>query len=209
MFSGIIQSQGVVKRIEKSPRKIRLAIHAPKTFGVPPIGASVSVNGCCLTVVQNRKDLLFDLLRETWNVTGFARIVKGDSVNLERPLRHGDEVGGHFVLGHVDGTGRIARARMKGPDRELTVRAPAGVIKYVIHKGSIAVDGVSLTVAGVSGNTFTTWIIPHTARRTTLGWKLPGDLVNLEADLILKFAEQLNSRRTTANSRRTTAKLKK
>jgi len=205
MFSGIVQASGVVRRIEQSPRQIRLAIQFPKSFGVPAIGSSVAVNGCCLTVVQNRKDLTFDLLRQTWNVTAFARTVKGDLVNLERPLRHGDEVGGHFVLGHVDGTGRVVRAVMKGSDREVAVRAPAGVMKYVINKGSVAVDGVSLTVARVSGNTFTVWIIPHTARQTTLGWKRPGDLVNLEADLILKFAEQQMSRGTTAMSRGTTA----
>ena len=215
MFSGIVQAQGVVKQIEESPKKIRLAIQAPKTFGSPSIGSSVAVNGCCLTVVHNRKNLLFDLLRETWNVTAFSRLAKGDLVNLERPLRHGDEVGGHLVLGHVDVAGRITRARVKGPDREVAIRAPAGVMKYVIRKGSIAVDGVSLTVARVSGNTFTTWIIPHTARRTTLGWKHPGDLVNLEADLILKFAEKITrgttaiTRGTTAIARGTTAKLKK
>ena len=201
MFSGIVQASGVVRRIEESPKQIRLVIQVPKAFGVPAIGSSVAVNGCCLTVVHNRKDLIFDLLRETWNVTAFSRLVKGDPVNLERPLRHGDEVGGHFVLGHVDGTGRIARAAMKGADREVAVRAPAGVMKYVIRRGSIAVDGVSLTVARVSGNTLTVWIIPHTARQTTLGWKRPGDLVNLEADLILKFAGKI--------ARGTTAKLKK
>src|SRR3989344_7819532 len=118
MFSGIVQAQGVVKQIEESPKKIRLAIQASKTFGRPSIGSLVAVNGCCLTVVHNRKNLLFDLLRETWNVTAFSRLVKGDLVNLERPLRHGDEVGGHFVLGHVDVPGRIMRSRVKGPARE-------------------------------------------------------------------------------------------
>lgn len=190
MFSGLVQASGIVKRIEESPKKIRLAVQIPKSFGVPALGSSVAVNGCCLTVIQNKKDLFFDLLHETWKLTAFSRLIKGDLVNLERPLRHGDEIGGHFVLGHVDGTGRIVRARMKGSDREIAVRGPVGVMKYVIHKGSIAVDGVSLTVARVSGNTFTVWIIPHTARQTTLGWKHPGDLVNLEADMILKFAEQ-------------------
>lgn len=190
MFSGLVQASGVVKRIEKSPKKIRLAVQIPKNFGIPAMGSSVAVNGCCLTVVQNKRDLFFDLLHETWKLTAFSRLIKGDLVNLERPLRHGDEIGGHFVLGHVDGTGRIVKARMKGSDREVSVRGPAGVMKYVIHKGSIAVDGVSLTVARVSGNTFKVWIIPHTARQTTLGWKRPGDLVNLEADMILKFAEQ-------------------
>lgn len=210
MFSGIVQSSGVVKRIEESPKKIRLSIQIPKTFGIPSIGSSVAVNGCCLTVVKNRKDLLFDLLRETWSVTAFSKTIKGDLVNLERPLRHGDEVGGHFVLGHVDGVGRIVRARMKGADREVAVRAPAGVVKYVIGRGSVAVDGVSLTVARVSGNTFTVWIIPHTAQQTTLGWKRPGDPVNLEADMILKFAEQQMPRGTTTKmSRGTTTKRKK
>lgn len=210
MFSGIVQASGVVKRIEENPETIRLALQVPKSFGTPAIGSSVAVNGCCLTVVHNRKDLLFDLLRETWKVTAFSSLVKGDLVNLERPLRHGDEVGGHFVLGHVDGTGRIMRAKLKGSDREVVIRAPAGVSKYLIHKGSVAVDGVSLTVARVSGNTFTVWIIPHTARQTTLGWKRPGDRVNLEADMILKFAEQQGMTRTkTAGARTKTAKVKK
>jgi riboflavin synthase len=190
MFSGIVSASGIVKKIEKNSKRIRLLIRPPKNFGAPKIGSSVAVNGCCLTVVHHRKDLLFDLLHETWKVTAFSRLVQGDLVNLERPLRHGDEVGGHFVLGHIDGTGRIVRARMKGKDREVAVRASPRVMKYVINKGSIAVDGVSLTVARVSGNTFTVWIIPHTAQQTTLGWKRPGDLVNLEADMILKFAEQ-------------------
>jgi riboflavin synthase len=196
MFSGIVQASGVVKRIAESAKTIRLTLQVPKSFGIPAVGSSVAVNGCCLTVVQNRKELLFDLLRETWRVTAFSSLVKGDLVNLERPLRHGDEVGGHFVLGHVDGTGRIVRAKLKGADRELVIRAPACVSKYLIRKGSISVDGVSLTVARVSGNTFTVWIIPHTARQTTLGWKRPGNQVNLEADLILKFAEQQVKTRT-------------
>jgi riboflavin synthase len=189
MFSGIVQAAGVIERIESAPKKITLGVRAPKSFGRPSIGSSVAVNGCCLTVVANRGSLRFDLLRQTWNVTAFSRSKRGERINLERPLRHGQEIGGHFVLGHVDAAARIIRARKKGADRILTIQAPRSLRKFIVSRGSIAVDGVSLTVAGLSGNTFTVWIIPHTARLTTLGWKRPGDLVNLEADMILKFAE--------------------
>jgi riboflavin synthase len=158
-------------------------------------GDSVAINGCCLTVVKvatrgNAKLLQFDLLKETWERTNLQFASKGSLVNLERPLRMDGRLGGHFVTGHIDGIGRIARWEKMGQDHVLEIAAPAEVMQYVIFKGSISVDGISLTVAGAQKKAFRVWIIPHTYEVTALRERKVGDAVNLEADLIGKYVQK-------------------
>jgi len=161
------------------------------------------VNGCCLTVVKlsprGRDRLIqFDLLQESWRLTNLQFAQAGSLVNLERPLRADGELGGHFVTGHVDGLGRITKWERVGRDHLLDIAAPAAVMRYLIHKGSIAVDGISLTVAAVKKTSFRIWIIPHTYEVTALRDRNVGDAVNLEADLLGKYVEKfLNARSVT------------
>ena len=155
----------------------------------------MAVNGCCLTVVKlgsrgRDKLIQFDMLQETWRLTNMQFAKVGSFVNLERPLRAGGELGGHFVTGHVDGMGKIVRWERSGRDHVLDIAAPDEVMRYVIHKGSIAVDGISLTVADVKKKGFRIWIIPHTYEITALRDRKVGDSVNLEADLLGKYAEK-------------------
>jgi riboflavin synthase len=158
-------------------------------------GASLAVNGCCLTVVQlaSRRGFglaRFDLLEETWRRTNLQFARPGSLVNLERPLRTDGSLGGHFVTGHIDGLGTITRWERMGQDHMLDIAAPLEVMRYVVFKGSIAVDGISLTVAGVNKKGFRIWIIPHTHEVTALRERKVGDSVNLEADLIGKYVEK-------------------
>jgi riboflavin synthase len=158
-------------------------------------GASLAVNGCCLTVVKvagrgAQRAARFDLLRETWERTNLQFARRGSLVNLERPLRTDGNLGGHFVTGHIDGTGRIVRWERQGQDHVLDIAAPPEVMRYVVFKGSIAVDGISLTVAGAQEKGFRIWIIPHTYEVTALRQRKVGDAVNLEADLIGKYVEK-------------------
>jgi riboflavin synthase len=159
------------------------------------IGDSVAVNGCCLTVEKIRpksreKILQFSVLQETWRRTNLQFAKAGSGVNLERALRVGDSLGGHFVSGHIDNVGRIIRFEPSGKDYLLEISAPADVMKYVVFKGSIAVDGISLTVADVHRKSFELWIIPHTRAVTALNQRQTGDAVNLEADMLGKFVER-------------------
>ncbi|MFM8357369.1 MAG: riboflavin synthase, partial [Verrucomicrobiota bacterium] len=158
-------------------------------------GDSVAVNGCCLTVVGIRRRggrtvLDFDLLQETWERTNLSETAPGRRVNLERSLAVGGRLGGHFVTGHIDGTGRITRWEQEGADHVLEVSAPAEVRPYLLFKGSVAVDGISLTVAAVTRRGFRAWIIPHTRAVTALSERQAGDRVNLEADLLGKYVVQ-------------------
>lgn len=159
------------------------------------MGASLAINGCCLTVVKlaarGRYRLArFDLLKETWQRTNLQFAQVGSLVNLERPLRTDGNLGGHFVTGHIDGIGRIKRWERLGQDHVLDIAAPPEVMRYVVFKGSMAVDGISLTVAGVGRRSFRIWIIPHTYEVTALRERKTGDAVNLEADLIGKYVEK-------------------
>jgi len=159
------------------------------------VGASLAINGCCLTVVKlaarGRYRLArFDLLKETWQRTNLQFAQVGSLVNLERPLRTDGNLGGHFVTGHIDGIGRIKRWERLGQDHVLDIAAPPEVMRYVVFKGSMAVDGISLTVAGVGRRSFRIWIIPHTYEVTALRERKTGDAVNLEADLIGKYVEK-------------------
>ena len=156
------------------------------------IGDSIAVNGCCLTVVRfDPHHLWFDVLEETRRLTNFSTLAEGAPVNLERSLRFDGKVGGHFVSGHIDGLGVIEVFEQRGKDYLLSLRAPAAAGRYLIHKGSIAIDGISLTIAETDGDSLSVWLIPHTLSVTNLRSKRVGDPVNLEFDLLGKYVEKL------------------
>jgi riboflavin synthase len=191
MFTGIVEETGIVERIRQGPKSTELYVR-PKTVGrALRVGNSIAVNGACLTVADKRGTLLrFDVLNETMKRTNFGELEHGSLVNLERPLRADGRLDGHFVQGHVDGTGVVRRYEKSGTDYVLEVKAPAAVMKYIVEKGSIAVDGISLTVAAFGRNWFRIWIIPHTHEITNLQVRLAGQRVNLEADMLAKHLEK-------------------
>lgn len=200
MFTGIVEETGTVESIDRSKKGIQLAVRARVCGRGVRTGDSLAVNGCCLTVTKpaanrGRTILRFDLLHETWRRTNlqFARV--GSLVNLERSLAINDRLGGHFVTGHIDGVGRITRWEQRGADWILEVAAPVEVMKYAVFKGSIAVDGISLTVAAVGKRSFKVWIIPHTYAVTALRERAVGSVVNLEADILAKHVEKLLEKR--------------
>lgn len=195
MFTGIVEEAGTVERIKPTAKSIELTVRASVVGRGLKVGASVAVNGCCLTVVKlaNRgRDRLiqFDMLQESWRLTNMQFAKVGSLVNLERPLRAGGELGGHFVTGHVDGLGRITKWERVGRDHLLDIAAPPEVMRYMLYKGSVAVDGISLTVAAAKKTGFRIWIIPHTYEVTALRDRKVGDAVNLEADLLGKYVEK-------------------
>jgi riboflavin synthase len=189
MFTGIVEERGVVREIGPS----RLAVGCRSVTEDSDVGASVAVNGVCLTVVERSPDnLAFDLSEETLRRTSLARLAEGHPVNLERPLTLSSRLGGHLVQGHVDGVGEVTGIeRSADGGAWLTVRAPAGVRRYLVEKGSVSVDGISLTVAATGDETFSVALIPHTMDVTTLGSAGVGDPVNLEVDVIAKYVEAL------------------
>jgi len=195
MFTGIVEEAGTVERIKPTAKSIELTVRANVTGGGLKLGGSLAVNGCCLTVVKvsprgKFKLAQFDLLQETWRRTNLQFAKLGSLVNLERPLRANGEFGGHFVTGHIDGVGKIIRWERAGLDHVLDIAAPSEVMRYIVFKGSVAVDGISLTVAGAQKKSFRIWIIPHTYEITALRERKVGDAVNLEADLLGKYAEK-------------------
>jgi riboflavin synthase len=195
MFTGIVAEAGTVERIKPTARSIEMTVRANVCGRGLKIGDSVAINGCCLTAVKisprgKSKLIQFDLLQESWKRTNFQFAKPGSLVNLERSLRANGELGGHFVTGHVDGLGKIIRWERVERDHVLDIAAPPDVMRYVVAKGSIALDGISLTVAGVSKKSFRIWIIPHTFEVTALRERKVGDAVNLEADLLGKYAEK-------------------
>jgi riboflavin synthase len=207
MFTGIVEETGIITQIEPRLNSIRLVVHAKECAVDSRTGDSIAVNGCCLTLVQKRtvrdKALLsFDLLQETWNRTSFSQAAVGHPVNLERALAVGSRLGGHFVTGHIDGTGLITQWKRIGKDHQLDISAPADILRYVVFKGSIAVDGISLTVADLIPKGFRIWIIPHTHEVTSLKGRQVGDRVNLEADLLGKYVDQLLAKRLDPVSKR-------
>jgi riboflavin synthase len=192
MFTGIIEEMGVVKALDRRPGGARLAVLAKRILEGLEVGESVAVNGACLTVVARRDDAFeADLSPETLQRTTLGQAAVGDGVNLERSLRYNGRVGGHLVSGHVDGVGRIRDRKQEGNALLLTIEAPKELRRYCAEKGSIAVDGVSLTVNGVGEDFVRLAVIPHTLKATTLGVKGTGAAVNLEADLIAKYLERL------------------
>jgi riboflavin synthase len=195
MFSGIVAAVGKISHILPNRGGLRLEIEAKAMrFRDVAIGDSIAVNGACLTVVaRSRKSCSVDVSRETLRCT--AGLDGPGEVNLEKALRLSDRLGGHFVLGHVDGVGKVARIEPAGANRILAIRAPRGLVRYIARKGSIAVHGVSLTVNAVRGAEFEVNLIPHTLRVTTLGSLRVGGLVNLEVDPLARYAERLVRRK--------------
>ena len=189
MFTGIVEEVGSIRAIEQRPQVARLEIEARVTLDGVDLGGSVAVNGVCLTVIERRPSgFVFEIGPETLSRTALRHLVPGDPVNLERPLRFGGALGGHLVLGHVDGVGTVdavtrvestARVRVTLPSRELE--------PLLIPQGSVAVDGVSLTVAALGDRSFEVMLIPHTLAVTTLGRLKPGQAANIEADVIGKY----------------------
>ena len=203
MFTGIVEETGLVERIKPASKSIELTVRANLCGRGLKVGASLAVNGCCLTVVKlgtrgKYRLAQFDLLKETWQRTNLQFAKPGSLVNLERPLRTDGNLGGHFVTGHIDGLGKIIRWERMGQDHVLDIAAPQEVMRYIVFKGSVAVDGISLTVAGVSGKSFRIWIIPHTYEVTALRERKVGDAVDLEADLIGKYVEKFVTARRSA-----------
>ena len=193
MFTGIVEELGRVRSIVPNAGGARVVIEAAAVLDDATIGASIAVNGCCLTVVElSDGHWAADAVVETLARTNLGDLAPGDPVNLERPVRLADRLGGHLVQGHVDAAGTV-RAREPQPDTSELFRfdAPDEVLRYVVHKGSITVDGISLTVAAVHDDGFQVAVIPHTLAVTTLGARVPGARVNLEVDLIAKYVERL------------------
>ena len=190
MFTGIIEELGTIKGVRKQSEGIRLSITAKVIMDGMKTGDSIAVNGACLTVTEfDRYSLTADVSGETVNRTNIGKLRVGDKVNLERPMRLSDRLGGHLVSGHVDAVGLIRGMIKKGDVSVFTFEAPKEISKYLISKGSVAVDGISLTVNDITGNTFSVTVIPHTVKMTTIGFKKIGDIVNLEADMIGKYIE--------------------
>jgi riboflavin synthase len=187
MFTGIVEELGTVLAVERQGDAARIRIGATQVLEGARLGDSTAVDGCCLTVVaQGDGWWEADVSDETLRRTTLGERRAGDTVNLERPVAVGDRLGGHIVQGHVDAVGEVVQ-----PAPDLRVRMPEDLRRYVIEKGSITVDGVSLTVVEPTEDGFTVAVIPHTAEVTTLGAKQPGDGVNLEVDLIAKYTERL------------------
>lgn len=196
MFTGIIEEAGQVARVQPREEGARLELEVPALAAEVRIGDSVAVNGVCLTVVErDGSRLAFDAVRETLQRSNLGSLRSGDRVNLERPLRAGGRLDGHIVQGHVDGTGLLSSVVVEGGSHRLRFQALPSLLRYVVEKGSIAVDGVSLTVAAVGPDWFEVVIIPHTWQVTNLSDLQPGGMVNLEVDILAKYVERLLSGR--------------
>ncbi|HEU5404573.1 MAG TPA: riboflavin synthase [Gaiellaceae bacterium] len=188
MFTGIVRELGTVDAFDGS----RLVVAAPETAAGVAVGDSVSIAGVCLTVVAVEEGrLAFDVVPETLSRTALSRLEHGDRLNVEPSLRVGDPLGGHVVQGHVDAVGAVRSVTSEGESRRVCVDAPVAIVRYCLEKGSIAVDGVSLTVAALDDEGFEVALIPHTLAVTTLGDLKPGDEVNLEVDVLAKVVERL------------------
>jgi riboflavin synthase len=187
MFTGLVEAMGVVREISRDGVGARLVLAQPAIASAAKLGDSVAINGVCLTVVaRDDETFAFQAGPETLAKTNLGELQQGDRVNLERALTVGDRLGGHIVQGHVDGVGRIARRVTEGEWQVIWFACPPDLNRFLVSKGSITVDGVSLTVVEVRPEGFSVALIPHTLAATTLGFKQPGDTVNLETDLIAK-----------------------
>jgi riboflavin synthase len=195
MFTGIVEELGRIKQIERLHEAVRLWVEGPVVADGSGAGDSISVNGVCLTVVTNKHGVFTaDVMLQTLAMTSLGAVRVGDPVNLERAVTPATRLGGHIVQGHVDGTGTI-RSRTPSEHWELVeISLPVELNRYLVDKGSITVDGISLTVAEVNAEAFTVSLIPETLARTTLGVKQPGDVVNLEVDVIAKYVEKMVTR---------------
>jgi riboflavin synthase len=192
VFTGIVREVGRIAAISGHDGGVRLEVEAPETAAATAVGDSVSIDGVCLTAVEVRDGLLaFDAVPETLARTSLGGLAAGSRVNVEPALRAGDPLGGHYVQGHVDGVGVVRSIAEEGTGRRVWFDAPADLLRYAAEKGSIAVQGASLTVAGLDDGGFAVALIPHTLEATTLGELEPGRVVNLEVDVLAKYVERL------------------
>jgi riboflavin synthase len=192
MFTGIVREVGRVASLTGGADGVRLEIEAPETAATTEIGDSVALNGVCLTAVGVADGrIAFDAVPETLARTSLERLAAGARINIEPSLRVGDSMGGHNVQGHVDGVGHVRSVEPEGEGRRLTIDTPPDLLRYIVEKGSIAVEGTSLTIAALDDTGFAVALIPHTLTATTLGELEPGDAVNLEADVLAKYVERL------------------
>ncbi len=195
MFTGIVRERGRVAAVDGGADGVRLRIEAPDMAARTAVGDSVSISGVCLTATSVDDGVLaFDAVAETLSRTSLGGLRPGDEVNLEPALRAGEPLGGHIVQGHVDGVGLVRSLEPEGAGARLTVEAAPELLRYTVEKGSITVDGVSLTVASLDDETFSIALIPHTLEETTLARLAPGDVVNLEVDVLAKYVERLVAR---------------
>ena len=196
MFTGLVEETGELLALERSAAGARLTLRAPVITGDIRLGDSVAVNGCCLTVTAREGEMLaFDLLDETLARTNLGQLAAGAPVNLERALAAHARLGGHFVQGHIDTASRVLAFEQVKADHRLEIALPGEFARYVAFKGSIAIDGISLTVAEVAADSFVVWIIPHTMAVTNLHGRKTGESVNLEFDLLAKYVERIVSTR--------------
>jgi riboflavin synthase len=191
MFTGLVETTAQVRRVEPDGDGVRLEVETPLAAELAH-GDSIAVNGVCLTAVEpDGERFRADVMAETLRRSSLGPLGEGDSVNVELPLRAGDRLGGHMVQGHVDGTGSVESVADEGFARVIRIACDGELLRYVVEKGSIAVDGVSLTVASVDDRGFTVSLIPETLERTTFGTAEPGRVVNLEVDVLAKYVEKL------------------
>ena len=192
MFTGIIEELGTVKRIDHKGDAVELQIAASKVLDGTAIGDSISVNGICLTVAKFAdSNVQFFVMPETMHKTALGKLKIGDKVNLERAMSLNTRLGGHMVSGHIDGTGRIVSIKTDRESKVYRITADRSILRYIVYKGSIAVDGISMTVSYIDDSNFEISVIPHTLEATNLGGKRVGDNVNLECDVIGKYVEKL------------------
>jgi len=195
VFTGIVRERGRVVAARRNGDGLELRIAAPETADGTSVGDSIAVAGCCLTAVTvNDGELGFDAVPETLRRTTLAELTEGAEVNLEPALRAGEPLGGHYVQGHVDGVGRVRSREPEGDGARLRLDVPPDLLRYCAEKGSLAVDGVSLTIAGLADDGVEIALVPHTLAATTLGALQPGDPVNLEVDVLAKYVERLSQR---------------
>jgi len=195
VFTGLIEEVGRVLWIRMSDRGTQLEVSAPRLAGAVTVGDSVAVNGCCLTVsAQRAEQITFDLLEETLDRTNLKQLRRDSPVNLERALAAGAPLGGHFVQGHIDCSTKVISFERAGGDSRLEVDLPADFAHYAAYKGSVAINGISLTIAELLAKSFAVWIIPHTKRHTNIDNIGAGDLVNIEFDILAKYVERMLAR---------------
>jgi riboflavin synthase len=192
VFTGIIEDLGTVAAIKRSPIGAVLTIRTALPLARVTLGDSIAINGACMTVTaKGRGTFAMDISAESLRRTTLGELKPGDRVNLERCLTLEKLIGGHLVSGHVDGVGRIVSIKPEGDSRLYTFEVPAAQARYLVEKGSVAIDGISLTVFGIRGRRFSVALIPHTLKLTTLGFKRPGDAVNVESDMLVKYVERI------------------
>jgi riboflavin synthase len=202
LFTGLILEMGEILSVKRRSGGAILSLKSKEVAAAAKQGASISVNGVCLTLINTNNNILsFDLSEETLRSTNLGSLKTGDAVNLEPSLSFDSKIGGHFVTGHVDAAGKIRSKVNIGDMVKVEIEAPVNVINFLVEKGSVAVDGISLTVVDILKTSFTVMIIPHTAKLTTIGFKSPGDTVNIEADILGKYVARFLNREENRDSR--------